>query len=374
MKRLLVFALLLSFCLAGVSTAWAKSIKIGLLGPMTGPLANEGEQMKKAVELAAAELNNRGGLLGQPVDIIVADDAGAPQTGIAASQKLIDEGVVAVIGSYPSSVTAAVQDHFGKARIVQITNASTARNLSERGIKTFFRICPRDDDQAQAALETIIENGYKRVALLYDGTTYSKELAKNTRALLQTKQIEIAFDGALPADRNDYREILTRIKESRPEAVFFTGYYPEAAVLLRQRREMHWDVPFIGGDAAHNPDLVNIAGKKAVTGFQFLSLPRPENLPSPLAKEFRAKFKERYGHRVSSIYALLAADAFGVLTHAIKETKSTDPDKLSDYLHFKLKDYPGITGTISFDQNGDREGQIFVDYILNSRGKAVLQL
>lgn len=373
MKKFWVFVLLLTCCLAGVNISWAEPTKIGLLGPMTGPLANEGQQMKQVVELLAVDLNASGGLLGNKVEIITADDEGTPQRGIAAAQELVEQGVVAVIGSSPSSVTAATQDVLSKAKVIQITNASTAVPLSEKGIETFFRICPRDDDQAEAAVEVITEKGYKSIAILHDNTLYSKGLADNTRTRLEARQIKLTFDDALPPNRGDYKEILARIKKTNPDAVFFTGYYPEAAVLLSQKREMRWDVPFIGGDASNNPDLVNIAGKKAVKGFHFLSLPRPENLPSPEAKEFLAEFKRKYNHRVSSIYAVLAGDAFKVLVEAIEHTNSTAPDKLADYLHDKLENYQGLTGVISFDKKGDREGVVFVDYQLNDRGEAVLQ-
>ena len=373
MKKLLAFVLLLSCCFTGATVIWAEPIKIGLLGPMTGPLANEGQQMKQVVQLLAEDLNASGGLLGNKVEIVIADDEGVPQIGISAAEKLVKQGVVAVIGSSPSPVTAAVQDVFNKAKVIQITNASTTVPLTEKGIETFFRICPRDDEQAEAALEVITEKGYKRVAILHDNTLYSKGFARDARARLEAAQFEITFHDALPPSRGEYKEILTRIKKTNPDVVLFTGYYPEAAGLLRQKREMHWNMPFIGGDASHNPDLVNIAGKKAVAGFQFLSLPRPENLPSPEAKEFLAEFKKQYSHRVSSIYALLAGDAFKVIALAIERTNSTAPEKIADYLHDKLENYQGLTGVISFDQKGDREGVVFVNYRLNDRGKAVLQ-
>ncbi|MDY0042047.1 MAG: branched-chain amino acid ABC transporter substrate-binding protein [Desulforhabdus sp.] len=371
MKKLLAFVLLLHCCCAGSQPIWAESIKIGVIGPISGPLANEGEQMRLVVQLLADDLNSGKGLLGNKVEIITVDDQGTTQSGVAAAQELIEQKVVAVIGSYPSSVTAAVQGIFGDAKIIQITNASTAVPLSETGIKTFFRICPRDDDQAEAAVGLITEQGYKKVAILRDSSLYSKDLADNTRSRLTERKIAISFDDVLPDNHGDYKAILARIQKTNPDVVFFTGYYPEAAGLLRQKREMRWDVPFIGGDACDHPDLVDMAGKKAVQGFRFLSLPRPENLPSPEARQFRAEFERKYRQRVSSIYALLAGDAFKVLISAIANTKSTAPEKLADYLH-KMGEYQGLTGSISFDEKGDREGVVFVDYQLNDQGKAVL--
>ncbi len=374
MKKFLVFCFLMSCCFLGGYAFGEEYIKVGLLGPMTGPLADEGKQMKEVVELLAADLNAQGGVLGKKVQIITADDQGTVEGGITGAQELIDQGVVAAIGSYPSSVTAAAQSIFSKAGVLQITNASTAAPLSQKGIKTFLRICSNDDDQAEAGAEVISERGYKKVAILHDDTLYSKGLANSTRALLEKKGMQITFDEALPAGRDNYKEILIQIKKTNPDVIFFTGYYPEAGVLLRQKRELGWKVPIIGGDASNNPDLIKIAGKKAAKGFQFLSLPRPENLPSLEAKEFLLQYKNKYGHRVNSIYAMLAGDAFRVITFAIEQTKSTKGDVMANYLLNDLKAYKGFTGLISFDKNGDREGQIFVDYQYNAKGKAALQL
>ena len=374
MKKLFVFFFVVSCCFLGGHAGAEQPVKIGLLGPMSGPLADEGQQMKKVVDLLAADLNSEGGLLGRTVEIVTGDDKGTVEGGIAAAQALANQGVVAVIGAYSSSVTDAVQSIFSKAGILQITNASTAVGLSQKQIPTFFRICPSDDGQAEAAVEVIADRGYKNVAILHDDTLYSKGLANSTRDLLQKKGIQITFDGSLTAGRDNYKDILEQIKKTKPDVLFFTGYYPEAAVLLRQKKELGWKVPFIGGDASNNPDLVNIAGKKAVKGFDFLSLPRPENLPSPEAKEFLLQFKQKYGHRASSIYALLAGDAFRVITFAIEQTKSTEASAMANYLHNSLKDYQGFTGSISFDKNGEREGQIFVDYQYNTKGKAALHM
>jgi len=374
MRKLVALSLLLACLFAGADTFAADAIKIGVLGPMSGPLANEGEQMEQAVRLLARDLNSKGGLLGQKVEIIAADDAGKPEAGLAAAQKLIDQKVVAVIGSYPSPVTEAVQDLFGQARILQISNASTAPVLTEKGVRTFLRTCPRHDDQARAAVNSMTELGYTKVAILHDGTLYSKNLADKTKALLKERNLAITFEGSLVPGQKDYKDVLTQIRDTHPDVLFFTGYYPEAAVLLQQKKAMDWKIPMIGGDATYNPDLINAVGKRTAAGFKFLSLPRPENLPSPEAKSFRAEYRDKYKQRLSSIYAMLAGDAFNVIAEAITQTQSTDANELSDYLRNKLERFYGLTGLVSFDQKGDRENLVYVVYELDDRGKPVLEL
>jgi branched-chain amino acid transport system substrate-binding protein len=136
---------------------------------------------------------------------------------------------------------------------------------------------------------------------------------------------------------------------------------------------MGWDVSFMGGDATNNPDLVKAAGTDAATGFYFTSAPLPKDLPSKEAVEFVASFAKKYGNPPGSIYSVLAGDGFRVLTYAIAQTKTTDPDKLASYLYTELKDFPALSGKISFNEKGDRIGEVYKVYKINSEGEFILQ-
>ena len=287
----------------------ADTIKIGLMAPFTGPWASEGQDMKQIVDLLAEEVNAKGGLLGKQVEVIAEDDGGDPKTAALAAQKLTTQGIVAVIGTYGSSITEASQNIYDEEQIIQIANGSTAVRLSEKGLKYFFRTVTRDDEQGQVAAKTIQEKGWQKVAILHDNTTYSKGLADEAKALLEGN-VEIVFYDALTPGERDYTAILTKLKSAGPDGVFFTGYYPEAGLLLRQKQEMGWDVPFLGGDATNNPDLLKIAGDSA-EGFYFLSPPVPQDLPSEEAKAFLEAFAGKYdGAAPGSIWAVLSGDGF----------------------------------------------------------------
>jgi len=163
------------------------------------------------------------------------------------------------------------------------------------------------------------------------------------------------------------------MKSTNPDVVFFTGYYPEAGLLLRQKMEMNWKVPFIGGDATNNPDLVKIAGKDAAQGYYFLSPPVPQDLDTPEANTFLKNYIKKYAAAPGSVWAVLSGDGFLAITTAIKNTKSTDPEVLATYLHTQLKDMPGLTGKLSFDNQGDRVGDLYRLYQVNDQGAFVLQ-
>jgi len=371
MKKFLFLAMALCFLWSTAEAA--DTIKIGLMAPLTGSYASEGKEMKQVVELLAENLNAGGGLLGKKVELITDDDGSDAKTAALAAQRLTTKGAMAVIGTYGSSVTEASQGIFNEARIIQIANGSTAIRLSEKGLKYFFRSCPRDDEQGKVAVAAIEKMKVKKVAILHDNSTYAKGLADEVKPQLEKKGMKIVFFDALTKGERDYSAILTKMKGANPDLVFFTGYYEEAGLLLKQKKEMKWTVPFLGGDATYNVDLLKIAGKDAVSGFAFVMPSLPQYLPSKQAKAFLAAFKKKYGAEPTSPYSVLAGDGFRVITAAIARTKTTDPDKLADYLHTQFKDKDGLTGIISFNAKGDRVGDVYRYYKFDSKGNIVLQ-
>jgi branched-chain amino acid transport system substrate-binding protein len=367
----MVLAFLVLTFMCGFS--WAGTIKIGLMCPLTGSWASEGQDMKQIVELLAEDLNAKGGLLGNDVEIVIGDDGGDPRTAALSAQRLSTMGIVAVIGTYGSAVTEASQNIFADFDIIQIANGSTSIRLTAKGLDKFFRTCPRDDEQGKVAVKTLESMGFKRIAILHDNTTYAKGLAEEAKKLLAPSSAEVVFYDAMTPGERDYNSILMKMKATKPEVVFFTGYYPEAGLMLRQKMEMNWNVPFLGGDATNNPQLVEIAGKDAAKGFYFLSPPVPQDLDTPEADAFLKSYAKKYDSEPGSVWAVLSGDGFLAITTAIKNTKSTDPDVLAKYLHTGLKDMPGLTGKISFDNQGDRIGDLYRLYQVDANGAFILQ-
>ncbi|HUL59553.1 MAG TPA: branched-chain amino acid ABC transporter substrate-binding protein [Anaeromyxobacteraceae bacterium] len=365
-----ILALALGLCTLG--TARADTVKIGLLAPITGSWASEGQEMKKNVELLAAEVNAKGGVAGKQVEVVVEDDGGDPRTASLAAQRLTTQGVVAVVGTYGSAVTEATQNIFDEAGIIQIANGSTAVRLTEKGLKNFLRTCPRDDEQGRVGAMVLEKMKAKKIALLHDSSAYSKGLADEINALLKAKKANVVFFDALTPKEQDYSAILTKLKAAGPDVVFFTGYYPEAGLLLKQKKQMGWKVPFIGGDAINNPDLVKIAGKEAAEGFQFLSPPVPKDLDTPEAKAYVVSYQKKYGEAPQSIYGVLAGDGFRVIVAALQASKGAGGEPLRAALG-ALKDFPGYTGKIAFNAKGDRVGELYRVYKVDKDGGFVLQ-
>ena len=369
-KRILAGGALCAVALGLASPALAETIRLGLMCPLTGKWASEGQDMKNIVSLLVDETNAAGGINGKKVELVVEDDAGDPRTAALAAQKLAGAGVVAVIGTYGSAVTEASQNIVAEAGLVHVGTGSTSIRLTEKGLPLFFRTCPRDDAQGAAAAAAIVKGGFKKVALLHDKSSYAKGLADESRKALEKAGVEIVFYDALTPGERDYTAILTKLKAAAPDVVFFTGYYPETGMLLRQKKEMGWDVPMMGGDAANHQDLVKIAGADAAKGYFFISPPLPQDMDTQEARHFLEAYKARYQSVPVSVWAVVAGDAYKVVEAALAAGK-TDPEEMAEWLK-QLKDMPGLTGKLGFDEKGDRVGEFYRSYMVDEQGKFIL--
>jgi branched-chain amino acid transport system substrate-binding protein len=350
-------------------------IKIGVEGPMTGEWAYEGEGFRRAVLLLADEINEEGGLLdGRTVEVVVGDDRGDPEEARRVARRLIEEGVVAVVGAYNSDATEASSEVYDAAGVLQITPSSTAIRLTEKGYTRFFRTCFCDDSQGEFAAELMIRTlGKQHIALVHDNTVYAKGLAEWAQRYAEELNGEVVLFTAITPGQRDFTTLLEQLEASAAEVLYFTGYYPEGGLLVKQMKETGLtDIQFIGGDAVNNPEFVAIAGIEAASGALLTSAALIEDLRYPETTQFVAGYEEAYGERPMSAWTLAAADGFRLIQHAIAETSSTDPAVLAEFLR-TLEGFPGITGPIvGYDERGDRQGIGIVAYVVNEEGNLVL--
>ncbi len=368
MKIFASLAALLSLFFA--PTAWAEEpIKIGVMAPVTGQWASEGQDMVNIVKLLAEQFNAAGGAQGRLVEIEVGDDGGDPKTAVLAAQRLVDLGVVAAIGTYGSAITEATQDIYADEDVLQIGTGSTSIRLTEKGLPLFFRTSPRDDDQGKVMARYVQSLGFKRAALLHDNSSYAKGLADEVRGLLKDTEVQIVFDDAITPGDRDYSTTLSKIKTASPDVLIFTGYYPEAGMLLRQKKEMAWELPIIGGDATNNMALVDIAGKEAAAGYYFISPPGPADLTDEKSLKLMAEYQARHNTMPSSVWAVMAGDAFQVIAEALKAVEDPDDSaQIAEYLHNGLEDFTGFTGPLAFNEKGDRVGDVYRLYVVSPDG------
>ena len=370
---LIAVALVLSMSLGYYVMAAKEPIKIGLQAPITGPWAYEGEMARNCVQIVADEVNKAGGLLGRPVEIVLGDDQGSPKQSALVAQRMVSDKVVAVVGTYGSSINDPASAIYERAELVNIGYGSTAEKLTEQGRKYFFRTCFRDDKQgAFFATFAVDKLKAKRVAIIHDNTTFGKGLAEAARRpIVEQKKAEIVFYDAITPGERDFTAILLNMNKQNPDVVYFTGYYSEAGLIIRQMRTLGIKATFVGGNAAVNDEFVKIAGLNMAAGALQTQEPLPTDLDYPQSKTFLAEYIRRHKEPPSSPWPVYAADAFKAIAAAIQGSGSTDSKVLMNYLRNNLKDYPGITGPISFDANGDREGAIYLAYEVTTDGKFV---
>ena len=186
--------------------------------------------------------------------------------------------------------------------------------------------------------------------------------------LLEEAGATTVFYDAITAGDRDFTTSLVSMKTADPDMIIFTGYYPEAAMLLRQKRDMGWDVPMIGGDATNNTALIEISGAQAAEGYYFVSPPGPLDLTGPEAKAFMATYREKYNSVPTSVWSIMAGDAFMTIVEALKNIDTVDSESIGRYLHESLKNYPGFTGPISYNAKGDRMGDVYRLYRVDVDG------
>lgn len=321
-------------------------IKIGVAGPMTGDQAKMGTDFKNGVALAIEEWNSKGGVLGKRVQMLVADDQHDPKQAVAVANKLVNDGVVGIIGHFNSSCSIPASDVYNRAGIPMITPASTNPQLTEKGYRGVFRVCGRDDQQGAIGARFVTEQlKIKKVAVIHDKTTYGQGLADEFKKNV-ARTSEIVYYGGIVQGDKDFKTVLTAIREKKPDLIYFGGVYPEAGLLVKQAKELGINVPFMSGDGTIDPKFIEIAGSAAEGTFLTFS-PDPKKIPT--AKTFIEAYEKRFGE--IGPYSIYAYDATNILLTAIKEAGTADGKAVIDKLH--SLEFSGALGKIRFDEKGD---------------------
>jgi len=254
--------------LLSASAAYA-DITIGLMAPLTGPVAAYGEQVKNGAEAAVADINKAGGILGQQVVLKLADDAGDPKQGVSAANLLVGDGVKFVVGPVTSGVAIPASDVLAENGIVMVTPTATAPDLTARGLTNVFRTCGRDDQQAEVAAAYVLANlKDKKIAILDDKGAYGAGLAKAFKTALNAGGVTEVDAQSINPGEKDYAALVTRLKDAGVEVIYFGGYHPEGGLIARQLKDAGLTVQIIGGEGLSNSEYWAI-GNEAAAGTLF---------------------------------------------------------------------------------------------------------
>ncbi len=362
---LLACTLLTGIHLFAAGKAESKEIVIGVIGPMTGPGAQSGSTLKDATSMAIDELNSR--LQGIKLKMVVVDDEGNPTKSISGNTRLVHkEKAFAVIGAVQSSCTLANMEVTKEAGVPQITPISTSPAITQRANPWIFRTAATDAVQAENIVKIAIQKlGKKRIAVMYVSNDYGQDGYK----VVLDVATKLGFPPVVTETFNqgdlDYSSQLKKVRSSNPDVLIIWSMYEEAALIAKQAADSGMHVQLMGSGGLTNSKYVELGGA-ATEGTIMCQTYHPSS-KEPRVVEFTKKFRDTFG-KDPDPNAAQTYDAVMVLGAAI-EKAGPDKAKLRDALA-ATKNYPGVTGIISFDKTGDSPRDMMVIQIKN--GKYVL--
>jgi branched-chain amino acid transport system substrate-binding protein len=348
-------ALGLACALAGSASA---QVKFGVAGPITGPNAATGAQMKNGVQQAAEDINAAGGILGQKISVEFGDDVSDPKQGVSVANNFVADGIKFVIGHYNSGVTIPASEVYHENGILEITPASTNPQVTERGMWNVFRTCGRDDQQGRVAGSYILAHFKgKKIAFVNDKTTYGKGLVDETLKTIKAGGMhEVLYEGINTGEK-DYSALISKIKLSGADLVYFGGLYTEGGLIVRQMRDQGVKAPLMGGDGITSDEFATVGGP-GVIGTLMTYGPDPRNRPE--AKAVVAKFRAK-GFEPEA-YTLYSYAGVQIIAQAATAAKSLDPKKVAAEMH-SGRHFHTVIGDISYDKKGDITRLDYVMYI-----------
>jgi branched-chain amino acid transport system substrate-binding protein len=365
MRRLILIAL--AAFLACKPHESSHEIVIGEYGSLTGPEATFGQSTHNGIALALEEINGAGGIGGRKVRVITEDDQSKAEEAANAVTKLISSNdVTAILGEVASSSSLAAAPICQQNKVPMITPSSTFPGVTLKG-DYIFRMCFIDTYQGPV-LARFIANDLraKRVAMFTDvRSDYSTGLAAAFEPVFTGLGGTIVARQSYAKGDSDFRAQLTAIKGANPEVVFVPGYYNDVGPIAVQARDLGITVPLVGGDGWESPKLIEIGGR-ALDGCLYANHYHSDD-PAPAVRDFVTKYERRFGARPDSL-AALGYDAMRVLGDAMRRAgPDFDRSKLRNAIA-ATKDFPVVTGVITFDANRNPIGKrVVIEDIENEK-------
>ena len=338
----------------------ADPIKLGVAGAHSGDLASYGIPSVKAAELVVKKINEKGGICGRTVELLVEDDACKPEVATNTATKLVSQGVDVVMGHICSGATKSALGIYKDEKIICMSPSATNPPLTQSGdYPNFYRTIASDDAQAQLEVDFAVGKlGLKNIAVLHDKGDYGKGLAEFAKGFIEKSgKAKVAlYEGVTPG-AVDYSAVVQKIKRSKADGVIFGGYHPEASKIVMQMRKKRIQIPFISDDGVKDDTFIKVAGKYAedvyATGPNDVS-------QNPMAIAANEEHRKAYGSDPGAFF-LNAYSATIALLNAIEKTGgNTDFEALSKALKSEYVETP--FGKISFDAKGDPIGIGFAMY------------
>lgn len=325
-------AAVIALMLAGAATA-ADTVKVGIVLPLTGEQAKFGEIEKRSFEMAAEEINAKGGVKGKKLELLFEDDTGKPDVGRSAVEKLISQEKVPVLtGGYSSSVTAAVTAVAQQFKVPFLVTTGSADEVTEKKYDYVFRINPTASEYPASVVTFLQEIAKPKTAvILYENSLFGQSSSKSFEKDCEKLNIKILTKEGYNKGAVDFKPLLTKVKAMNPDLVYMVSYVMDAALLIRQAKELDLNPKlFIGGAAGFTlPEFQKNAGD--ATEFVYSATLWVDSVPyagaQEYAKKYLAKYKEATEYHGAEAYASMY-----VIADALKRAKSITPKDVRDAL------------------------------------------
>ncbi len=330
-------------------------IKVGITGPFTGSLADPGTDIRNAGMLAIDEINAAGGISGRKLQAVAEDDACDAQQGTQAAQKLLNEGIVGIVGGYCSGASIPESDVMHRnGDLPFITAASSNPKFTDQGYDNVFRMVPRDDQEAPADvgfMHDILKA--QKLGIMHDNTTYAKGVADSAKSTATSLGMQVVYFDAITPGQKDYTSALTAVGTKSPDVLFYTGYYPEFGLLAKQYAQLKPSYKLNGDSADVDPSVLKVAGTAlSDPGITINTLPVTGLIHNAKNDTFAQKYKAKFG-RDPADYSSYEYDGMMAFAKALKDNGGKTAAKdLNAALH-KVH-ITGITGDVAYDTKGDR--------------------
>jgi branched-chain amino acid transport system substrate-binding protein len=329
----------------------SNEIVIGVAGPMTGDLADLGEQLRVGTKLAVRDLNSSGGLLGKKIRLVIGDDQCDPSQAVQVANNMISQGTSLVVGHYCSGSSMPASKIYAAGHVLQITPASTSPRLTDdaaaRGITTLFRLAGRDDQQGVFAADWLIQKRpTSKLAVISDGSAYGDLLVGPLIAELTANHMTPALTTSYIPKSANFNKLIQSLQQSHADIVFIGGYYDDVGLIIQQARNAGSKAEFVGADTLDHPDFASVAGS-AANGVRFSDAAPVTDAPNArkIVAEIRSSGSEPGGYMLSS-YAAVQAWAAGV-------ARANSIDVLEVAAAMRSGTVDSVVGPLEWDYKGD---------------------
>ena len=350
----LLFTLVLNFPV--IASAQKGTIKIAVQAPLSGEQAALGEHVKLGAQLAVEEAAKAFKALGFDLVFVPYDDQAKPEVGVANARNVVaDPDVLALVGHFNSGVALPASEVYKDAMLAMISPANTATEITDRGYPNVNRVCGRDDVQGPVGARFAAQDlKVKSVYIIHDKTLYGQGVADNFRNEANKLGLKVlGYDGT--EERANFAPMIIPMKAKNPDLVYFGGIYHQGGLLLKQMREKGVKAAFMGPDGLDSSEMVKITGAQVIGSYYTTVAGPPDAYPETAA--FAKKFKQRFGKEVES-FGMYGYDAAQVALKAIEQAIQANSGKKPSRAEVsaairKLKNFKGVTGSITFDNKGD---------------------